>query len=139
MQQRNNYELDVYNGDVGIIVQVDEDLEEIEVDFTDRRVLYPFDAADELQLAYAGTIHKAQGSEYAAVVMPLLMQHYMLLQRNVVYTGITRAKRIVVVVGEGRAVRRAVMNTEVARRHTRLAERLRAGAAGPEDSKPVEQ
>lgn len=127
MQQRNNYDLEVYNGDVGIVRLVDDDMKEVEVAFDDRSVLYPFDTLDELELAYAGTVHKSQGSEYPAVVIPLLPQHYMLLQRNVLYTAITRASRLVVIVGESRAVEMAVKNTDVARRYTKLAERLRSG------------
>jgi exodeoxyribonuclease V alpha subunit len=132
MQQRNNYDLDVYNGDVGVITQVDDDLQEVHVAFDDgRAALYPFDTLDELQPAYASTVHKAQGSEYPAVVIPLLKQHYMMLQRNVFYTALTRASRIVVIVGDPAAVEMAVSNTRVTRRHTRLVDRLRAlGEAG---------
>jgi exodeoxyribonuclease V alpha subunit len=130
MQQRNNYELDVFNGDAGVVVQMDEDLNELEVRFDDeRRVLYPALTLDELGLAYAITVHKAQGSEYPAVVMPMTMQHYMMLQRNVLYTGITRASRLVILVGEDRALGRAVKNVEVARRFTRLSDRIRDAAA----------
>ncbi len=125
IQTRNNYELDVFNGDTGIIRSHDEELQEIEVAFPDRAVRYPYDDVDQLSLAYAITIHKAQGSEYPAVIVPLTMGHYMLLQRNVLYTALTRAKRIVVFVGERRALGRAVGNTETTRRNTRLAERLR--------------
>ena len=124
MQTRNNYELDVYNGDVGVVTLIDDDLKEVQVDFDDRAVLYPFDILDELQLAYAGTVHKAQGSEYPAVVLPLLTQHYLMLQRNILYTAITRASQLVVLVGDSKALGMAVRTTHAARRHTRLAERL---------------
>lgn len=125
MQLANNYELDVYNGDVGIVKTVDTDLQEAEVQFDDRVVLYGFDQLDELGPAYASTIHKAQGSEYPAVVMPVLTQHYLMLQRNILYTAITRASRLVILVGDPRGVDMAVRNTRVVQRNTRLAERLR--------------
>lgn len=126
MQLRNNYELDVYNGDVGVITRVDESALEVEVSFDDqRRVLYGYDELDDLGLAYAMTVHKSQGSEYAAVVIPMLSQHYMMLQRNVLYTAITRGKKIVVIVGEEKAISMAVRNSQITRRNTLLAERLR--------------
>lgn len=126
MQLKNNYELDVYNGDVGIITLLDETAKELEVTFEDDRVvLYPFDALDNLTLAYAATVHKSQGSEYPAVVLVFLPQHFMLLQRNVLYTAITRGKRLVLLVGNAKAVGMAVRNCKIARRNTRLAERLR--------------
>ncbi len=125
MQTRNNYELDVYNGDTGIITLVDEDAGELEVTFDDKTVLYRFDEADNLVLAYAATVHKAQGSEYPAVVLLFLPQHYMMLQRNVLYTAVTRGKRLVTVVGDPKAVGMAVRQCRIARRNTRLTERLR--------------
>ncbi len=125
MQLRNNYELDVYNGDVGIVNVVDADAREVEIKFDDRSVLYSFDDLDELTLAYAITVHKSQGSEYPAVVVLLLPQHYMLLQRNVLYTAITRGKRLVIIVGDQKAVGMAIANTSVAARNTRLSDRLR--------------
>ena len=125
IQQRNNYDLDVFNGDMGRVEAVDEEAQTLRVDFDGRPVLYAFDQIDDLNLAYAITVHKSQGSEYPAVVMPLVSQHFMLLQRNVLYTGVTRAKKLVVIVGDPKALRRALHNTEVTRRHTRLAERLR--------------
>jgi exodeoxyribonuclease V alpha subunit len=125
MQLRNNYELDVYNGDVGIVTLVDEEAKESHVTFDDKVVLYEFEDLDELTLAYAATVHKAQGSEYPAVVMPVLTQHYLLLQRNVLYTSITRASKVVILVGDPKALRMALRNTDVTHRNTRLAERLR--------------
>jgi exodeoxyribonuclease V alpha subunit len=124
MQTRNNYELDVYNGDVGIVTQVDEDLQEVIVHFDDRDVLYAFDELDELTPAYASTVHKAQGSEYPVVVLPLSTQHYLMLQRNVFYTAITRARQAVIIVGDPRAVARAVHNVQASKRYSRLAGRL---------------
>ena len=126
MQLRNNYELDVYNGDIGQIAAADAEAGELNVRFDDGRVvIYPFDALDNLTLAYAATIHKSQGSEYPAVVIPLLGQHYLLLQRNVFYTAITRAAQLVIVVGDPKAVAMAVRNNKISRRNTHLAERLR--------------
>lgn len=125
MQTRNNYELDVYNGDVGYVASVDDDTGEAVVQFDAREVVYDVESLDDLSLAYAMTVHKAQGSEYPVVILPLLTQHYPMLQRNVFYTAITRAGKMVITVGDVRAVRRAVMNADVAQRHTRLAEYLR--------------
>lgn len=125
MQTRNNYELDVFNGDIGVIKQVLEKTREVVVEMDDRQVLYSFDNLDELTLAYASTVHKAQGSEYPAVVLPMLAEHYMMLQRNVLYTALTRAGRLVVIVGDPKAIGRAVHNVRSTRRNTRLCERLR--------------
>jgi len=125
MQLRNNYELDVYNGDVGLVKVVDAEARELMVQFEDRSVLYSFDDLDDLTLAYAVTVHKSQGSEYPAIVLLLLPQHYLLLQRNVLYTAITRGKRLVIIVGDQKAVGMSIRNTTVATRHSRLADRLR--------------
>lgn len=130
IQTKNNYELDVYNGDVGKITLVSEAVKELHVEFEDRTALYSFDDIDNLNLAYAITVHKAQGSEYPALVLPIMSQHYLMLQRNILYTAITRGKSLVVLVGESKALRRALHNTDVTRRNTRLAERLRALARG---------
>ena len=125
MQMRNDYEREVYNGDIGLIASVDEGTKEALVRFDGRDVSYGFDDTDSLALAYASTVHKAQGSEYPAVVMALMPQHYMMLQRNVFYTAITRARSLVVLVGDPKAVGMAIRNIEGARRHSRLTERLR--------------
>ncbi len=122
---RNNYELDVYNGDVGVVADIDEETTTMTVQFDERPVAYASDELDNLGLAYAITVHKSQGSEYPAVVLPLVAQHYLLLQRNVLYTAVTRAKKLVVIVGDPKALHQALRNTDVSRRHTRLAERLR--------------
>lgn len=129
MQVRNDYERDVFNGDVGVIVAArrdDDDEPIVEVDFDGRRVRYEADALGELELAYAVSVHKSQGSEYPAVVIVMLTQHYMLLQRNLLYTAVTRGKRLVVLVGAERAIRRAVGEAEAAERHTGLRARLQA-------------
>lgn len=126
MQTKNNYDLDVYNGDVGEVTLLDEEAGEMEVRFEDeRRVLYPLDATDNLAMAYATTVHKAQGSEYPALVLTLLPQHYMMLQRNVLYTAITRGKKLVVIIGSGKAVAMAVHNADIAERNSLLSDRLR--------------
>ncbi|WP_300124470.1 ATP-dependent RecD-like DNA helicase, partial [Desulfovibrio sp.] len=130
MQVRNNYEKDVFNGDMGRITHMNPRERTLSVAFDGRTVPYDFDELDELAPAYAISIHKSQGSEYPAVVIPLMMQHYVLLQRNLVYTGVTRGKRLVILVGEPRALHMAVKNNKTHRRFTRLAQRL-AGADGP--------
>ncbi len=124
MQTRNNYDKDVYNGDMGRIAKIDTENQEVWVDVDGRGVVYDFSELDELVLAYAVTVHKAQGSEYPAVVFPLLTQHYMMLQRNLLYTGITRARKLVVLVGSRKALAMAIKNDKTQRRYTLLAERL---------------
>ncbi len=128
IQLRNNYELEVYNGDVGVITVVDAEAAELEVRFDDRTVIYPLIETDDLVPAYAMTVHKSQGSEYPAVVLVLLAQHYLLLQRNMLYTAITRGKKLVIIVGDPKAVGMAIRNTQVATRHSRLVDRLRNSA-----------
>lgn len=124
MQIRNNYERDVFNGDMGCISSIDTEAKTVVVAFDGAEVPYAFADLDEIVPAYAISIHKSQGSEYPAVVIPLLMSHYIMLQRNLIYTGITRGKKLVVLVGEQRALSRAVANNETVRRCTRLAWRL---------------
>lgn len=124
MQQRNNYDKDVFNGDLGYIREVDTEERTLKVDFDGKWVEYDVTELDELTLAYATTIHKAQGSEYPIVVMPILMTHFVMLQRNLIYTGITRAKKICVLIGAMKALAYAVRNVSVLKRNTRLKERL---------------
>jgi exodeoxyribonuclease V alpha subunit len=124
MQLKNNYELEVFNGDLGRVVEVNLEEGQLAVSFDGRLVSYASDELDQLVLALAISVHKSQGSEYPAVVMPLLSEHYIMLQRNLLYTAVTRARRLVVLVGGRRAVGRAVHNARVGERHTRLAERL---------------
>jgi exodeoxyribonuclease V alpha subunit len=131
MQIRNNYELEVFNGDVGRLVEIDEGRQVVRCRFDEREVEHPFTSLDELTLAYACSIHKAQGSEYPAVVVPLHGQHWVMLERNLLYTALTRARRLVVLVGERKALAVAVKNRRNRLRHTRLAERLRREARGP--------
>jgi exodeoxyribonuclease V alpha subunit len=126
MQVRNNYDLEVANGDIGRIDVIDEDERTTQVLFDGRRVTYDFSDLDELVLAYACSVHKAQGSEYPCVVMPIHTQHYLMLQRNLLYTAVTRARRLVVLVGTRRAVAIAVRNARTQQRNTQLAALLRA-------------
>jgi exodeoxyribonuclease V alpha subunit len=125
MQVRNNYDREVYNGDIGRIASVDTVEQELRVTFDGRAVTYEQGDLDELVLAYACSIHKSQGSEYPCVVIPLHTQHYVMLQRNLLYTALTRGKRLVVLVGSSRALSLAVQNDTIEERCTRLAERLR--------------
>ena len=124
IQLVNNYQREVFNGDMGIVVGVDEEAGALSVDFDSRTVEYDAADLDELTLAYAISIHKSQGSEYPAVVIPLAMQHYAMLERRLLYTAVTRAKRLVVLIGETRAVAMAVKNVLVQDRLTGLKERL---------------
>jgi exodeoxyribonuclease V alpha subunit len=117
----------VYNGDIGYIDHVDLNAGEIAANFDGRSATYGFGELDMLVPAYAVTIHKSQGSEYPAVIIPVLTQHYAMLQRNLLYTGVTRGKRLVVLVGQKKAVAIAVRNVSGRRRWSKLAEWLRAG------------
>jgi exodeoxyribonuclease V alpha subunit len=131
MQIRNNYDLGVFNGDLGRITGIDEDEEKVYVRFDDRTVAHEFTTLDELVPAYACTIHKSQGSEYPCVVLPLHSQHWMMLERNLIYTALTRARQLAVMVGETRALGVAVNNRRTRQRYSLLAERLRREAAKP--------
>lgn len=124
MQIVNNYDKEVYNGDIGRIAAIDEELKEVTVVIDERRVVYDYSDLDELVHAYAVSVHKSQGSEYPAVVIPILTQHYMLLQRNLLYTGVTRGKKLVVIVGTRKAMAIAVTNNKTEKRHTLLRQRL---------------
>lgn len=124
MQIRNNYDKEVFNGDIGVVRSVDTQERNLTVLFDDRSLVYDISELDELVLAYAVTIHKSQGSEYPVVVMPVLMNHYIMLQRNLIYTGITRAKRALVAAGTRKALSYAVRNVTVQRRNTMLSARV---------------
>lgn len=124
MQIRNNYDKDVFNGDIGFVESISLEDRTLTVDFDGNKVEYEVSELDELTLAYATTIHKAQGSEYPIVVMPVLMSHYVMLQRNLIYTGITRAKKICILIGQPKALSYSIRNLTVTDRNTRLKERL---------------
>ena len=120
MQIENNYERDVFNGDIGFVTGIDSVEEELAVDFDGREVIYPYGELDELVLCYATTIHKSQGSEYPIVVIPITMQHFVMLKRNLIYTGVTRGKQLVVLMGQKKALAMAVMGKQTIRRLTGL-------------------
>ncbi|HAC20775.1 MAG TPA: ATP-dependent RecD-like DNA helicase, partial [Porphyromonadaceae bacterium] len=129
MQIRNNYDKNVFNGDLGYIMEVDMEERTLTANFDDNLVEYEVQELDELSLAYATTIHKSQGSEYPIVVMPVLMNHYVMLQRNLIYTGITRAKKICVLIGTAKALAYAIRNMAVLKRNTKLKQRLNPALA----------
>jgi exodeoxyribonuclease V alpha subunit len=124
MQVRNNYDKEVFNGDMGRITALDPVDQVLTVRMDDRYVAYDFSEVDELIHAYAVSVHKSQGSEYRVVVVPVLTQHYVMLQRNLLYTAVTRAKELVVLVGSRRAMAIAVRNNRIVDRHTALEARL---------------
>jgi exodeoxyribonuclease V alpha subunit len=128
MQIRNNYDKEVFNGDIGRITALSVEARELTVVFDGRAVAYDFSDLDEIVHAYAVSVHKAQGSEYPAVIFPVLTQHYLLLQRNLIYTAVTRARRLAVLVGTRRALAIGVKSAPTERRFTRLCERLRQPA-----------
>jgi exodeoxyribonuclease V alpha subunit len=130
MQVENDYDKEVYNGDIGFVEDVDADAGDLTASFDGRSVTYGFGELDMLVPAYAVTIHKSQGSEYPAVVIPVMTQHYAMLQRNLLYTGLTRGKRLVVLVGQKKAVAIAVRNVSGRRRWSKLADWLAPASRG---------
>ncbi len=122
MQIKNNYNKEVFNGDIGRIIKIDLENQYLVVNFDGKKVPYEFNELDELTLSYAATVHKTQGSEYKAVVMPLTTQHYIMLQRNLLYTAVTRAKELIIIVGTKKALYIAVNNNKVVNRYTYLKE-----------------
>jgi exodeoxyribonuclease V alpha subunit len=124
IQLKNNYEKDVYNGDIGFIKDIDFEMEEIKVDFDGRTVSYDFYELDEISLSYAISIHKSQGSEFKCTIIPILTSHYMLLQRNLLYTAISRARELAILVGSKKAIGMAVNRNVVEKRYTSLKELL---------------
>jgi len=128
MQMVNDYDKDVFNGDIGRVAVINEVEQELTVSFDGRLVKYDLRELDELHLSYATTVHKSQGSEYPVVVMPIHTQHYVMLQRNLLYTGVTRGRKLVVLVGTKKALAIAVRNMDARRRVTMLRERLQASS-----------
>ncbi len=124
IQTVNNYDKEAFNGDIGVITGLDQEAQEVTVDFDGRPASYDFSELDELELAYAISVHKAQGSEYPAVIMPVMTQHYMMLLRNLIYTGITRGRKLVVLIGTKRALGIAIRNNKTQQRYTLLGKRL---------------
>jgi exodeoxyribonuclease V alpha subunit len=124
MQIRNNYDKEIFNGDIGRINRIDSINQEVAIAFDGAEVLYNYSELDEVILAYAISVHKSQGSEYPAVILPVLTQHYMLLQRNLLYTAVTRGRELVVLVGTSKALAIAVNNDKTQRRYTYLRYRL---------------
>jgi exodeoxyribonuclease V alpha subunit len=135
IQTVNNYDKDVFNGDIGQIVRIDPDQRELAIRFDQREVAYDFGELDEVSLASAITIHKSQGSEFPAVVAPLATQHFLLLQRNLLYTAITRGSRLVVLIGQRKALAMAVKNNRTQNRFSGLLARL--SGCGSETQSPI--
>jgi exodeoxyribonuclease V alpha subunit len=125
IQTVNNYDKDVYNGDIGFVTRIDLEKNAVKILFDQRTLEYDFNDLDEISLAYAISIHKSQGSEFPVIVMPLAMQHYMLLARNLLYTGVTRGRKLVVLIGEKKAIGMAVNNNREQQRLTKLRDRLK--------------
>ena len=128
MQIRNNYDKNVFNGDIGRVVDINRETREVIITFDDRKIAYDFTELDEVVPAYAVSVHKSQGSEYPAVIIPVLTQHYILLQRNLIYTAITRGRRLVILVGTKKALAIAINNDKTRQRFTRLKDRLQGKA-----------
>ena len=124
MQITNNYDKDIFNGDIGWISRINREDRELTIDFDGKQINYDFSELDEVVLAYAISVHKSQGSEYPAVVLPVMTQHYLLLQRNLIYTGITRGKKLVVLVGTKKALAIAIKDNKPQMRFTHLCQRL---------------
>jgi exodeoxyribonuclease V alpha subunit len=128
MQIKNDYDKEVFNGDIGRITRIDLEEQEVTVEFDGRQVEYDFSDLNELVLAYAVSVHKSQGSEYPVVVMPVHISHYMLLQRNLLYTGVTRARKLVIIVGTKKALSIGIRNNKIQKRFTGLCQKLKLGA-----------
>jgi exodeoxyribonuclease V alpha subunit len=124
MQTENDYDKEVFNGDMGVVARIDAEERELVIAYDGREVVYGFDELDQVTLAYATTVHKSQGSEYPAVVIPVTTQHYVMLQRNLLYTAVTRGKKLVVLIGQRRALAMAVKGKQTTRRWSKLKEWL---------------
>jgi exodeoxyribonuclease V alpha subunit len=125
IQQVNDYHREVFNGDLGTIASLDQEEQEVVVQFAERQVSYDYADLSELALAWAITVHKSQGSEYPVVILPIFLQHYVLLSRNLLYTGLTRAKQLAILVGPTKAISLSIKRVMDRERYTALAERLR--------------
>ena len=125
MQIKNNYDKEVFNGDIGCIDDIDPEQQVVTIAFDGRQVEYEYSDLDEIVLAYAVSVHKSQGSEYPVVIMPILIQHYILLQRNLIYTGVTRGRKLVILIGTRKALAIGVKNNKTQRRYTNLQYRLK--------------
>jgi exodeoxyribonuclease V alpha subunit len=126
MQIENNYDKEVYNGDIGFIKEINKIEQEMLIEFDDRKIIYDFTDLDQVTLAYAITIHKSQGSEYPVVIIPLLMQHYVMLKRNLIYTAVTRGKKLVIILGESKALALALKERMIIKRYSKLKEMLQS-------------
>ena len=136
MQIRNNYDKEVFNGDIGRVESIDTGARTVAVRYENRRVRYESTELDEITLAYAVSVHKSQGSEFPAVIVPVLTQHYLLLQRNLLYTAVTRGKRLVILIGTRKALAIALKNTDTHERYSGLRARLAAETAALSDTAP---
>lgn len=125
MQVTNNYDKDVFNGDIGWVSRIDREDREMVIDVDGRLIRYDFSDLDELVPAYTISVHKSQGSEYPAVILPVSTQHYLMLQRNLLYTAVTRARRLLVLIGTKKALAIAIRNNKPQQRYTYLAQRLK--------------
>jgi exodeoxyribonuclease V alpha subunit len=125
MQLKNDYNKEVFNGDLGMVMNIDHTEKEVTIDFDGRDVVYDYADLNEITLAWATSIHKSQGSEYPVVILPLYTQHYIMLSRNLFYTGLTRAKQLALIVGSEKAIAIAVKQVKQQQRYTRLGKRLK--------------
>ena len=124
MQLKNDYNKEVFNGDLGMVMNIDHTEKEVVINFDERDVVYDYADLNEITLAWATSIHKSQGSEYPVVILPLYTQHYVMLSRNLFYTGLTRAKKLALIVGSEKAIAIAVKQVKQQQRYTKLRERL---------------
>ena len=125
MQTSNNYDKKVFNGDLGYILDINQSSKTFDIMFENEIIRYDFDEAEQLSLAYAITIHKSQGSEFPAVIIPVINQHYIMLQRNLLYTGVTRAKKLIILIGQKQSLQRCIENNRQSKRFTQLGLRLK--------------
>ena len=125
MQIKNNYDKEVFNGDIGRITKIIPESQEVVISFNDRKIRYDYQDLDEIIPAYAISVHKSQGSEYPAVIMPVLTEHYVMLQRNLIYTAVTRGRKLVILVGTRKALAIGVQNNKTLKRFTMLKKRLK--------------